>query len=153
WQAGMPAPQVSASRLTLLRRIASREGELHRWLAFEFYRSKECVDFVASDRNIDRGRRPRGASPFDRNVFGSQVRRDGFGVGCGMGIAIDHHVANGGSALFDVLRRGGAKGSESRVPAAVAYGRHQLIVDIEAVSELERPCERGYHHAGGESQF
>src|SRR5437016_5563279 len=85
-----------ASRLALLRRIAAREGELDGRLACELYRSEQRVDFVARNRDIDCGGRPRSAPPLHGHVLRRQVRRNRAGIRCGVGIAIDHHVANGG---------------------------------------------------------
>src|ERR1700722_2200270 len=90
--------------------------------------------------------------PFDFNLIGPQVR-DYRLLLRRPRIAINHHVENGGASFFKVGIARPSIGTHGRIPASVAHRRHQLVVDVKRISELEGPGETGNHHSSADREL
>src|SRR5271165_4060101 len=106
---------------------------------------EQRVDGEAAQRNRGRGR-------FEQHihVLGREAGRDGFGLGRGLGIAVDHQIPDG----FRKLRIAGrGPSSERGVTGARAHRLDQVFVGVERVADLENSGEQSCEQDQGERKL
>src|SRR5262249_33412305 len=138
---------VSVSLLVLRGSVRSEIWKLREGPSVEVHRSEDGIDLIADDGDVHRVRFARRTYPFHLDILGRESGSDRRGAGLGVGIAEHHKISDCGLSFFYVLLRRSAKCSRRSISRAVANGSDELIVDVEAIAELERARERRQHHA------